>query len=184
VRLKRAEYEWGSDTIEYTAVGTAVHVDGAPPAAEPVLTTFSGEEYWKLLQSGYGPAGVAASSCVYYQAGWDSTNSFWAGGWANRELSDLTKGVRRARGMAQSRLQNASEALGATGVVGVSITQRQHDREVEMGEDLKRTDIIFTFLTLGTAIAPLKHGRPEANVKGVMPLSGRGLSRKSTELGQ
>jgi uncharacterized protein YbjQ (UPF0145 family) len=183
VRLHRAEYEWGSDTIEYTAVGTAVRVEGAPPADEPALTTLSGEDFWKLLQAGYGPVGVAAGNCVFYQVGWDTTNmnSMWSGGWANREISDLTQGVRTARHFAQRNLHSEASLLGAEGVVGVSIEQRQNEHEVEMQNEMKRTDIIFTFLTLGTAIARLKHPRPQAGVKMIKPLSGRGMSRPKSQ---
>jgi uncharacterized protein YbjQ (UPF0145 family) len=182
VRLKRVEYEWGSDTIEYTAVGTAVHIEGAPLAAEPALTTFSGEDFWKLLQAGYGPVGVAAGSCVFYQAGWDTANmsSFWGSGWANQELGDLTRGIRTARSIAQTHLHRSAESLGAEGVVGVDISQRQHDYEIDRG-GITRTDIIFTYLMLGTAIAPLKHARSPHKVSAVMAMSGRGLSRKKTD---
>lgn len=183
VRLKRAEYEWGHDTIEYTAVGTAVHVEGAPPAEEPALTTLSGEDFWKLLQAGYGAVGVAAGNCVFYQVGWDGIylNSIWTGGWANQEVSDFTRGVRSAREMAQRNLHSEAQMLGAEGVVGVEIEQRQREREVEMGNETTRTDIIFTFLAMGTAIAKLKHARPPTAVKFVKPLAGRGMSRPKSQ---
>jgi uncharacterized protein YbjQ (UPF0145 family) len=183
VRLKRAEYEWSSDTIEYTSVGTAVHVQGAPPADEPALTTLSGEDFWKLLQGGYGAAGVAAGNCVFYQVGWNTANmnSIWSGGWANREVSDLSQGVRHARYLAQRNLQSEASILGAEGVVGVTIDQRQEDREVEMQNEVTRTDMIFTFLTMGTAISRLKHPRPEYAIKTIKPLSGRGMSRPKSQ---
>lgn len=178
VRLKLGEFEWGSDLIEYTAIGTAVHVDGAPPADEPALTTLSGEDFWKLLQAGYGPVGVAAGNCVYYQVGWQTANaSSFFGGWYNQELSDLSQGVAEARYLAQSDMHESAGRLGAEGVVGVTIDRRQSEREVELQNETKRTDMIFTFLTSGTAVAPLKNARQGTRVDMVMPLSGRGLSR-------
>ncbi|HEV3311029.1 MAG TPA: heavy metal-binding domain-containing protein [Chloroflexota bacterium] len=179
VRLKKAEYEWGSDTIEYTAVGTAVHVEGAAPAEQVALTTLTGEDYWKLLQAGYGPVGVAGGNCVYYQVGWDTTNInyFWSGGWANREIGDLTQGIRAARYIAQQGMHNSAGRVGADGVVGVTIERHQREHEVEMQDDTRRTDMIFTFLTMGTAVARLKIARPQSTPKLVVPLSGRGLSR-------
>jgi len=181
VRLKMGEYEWSSDTIEYTAVGTAIHVEGAPPAEEPALTTLSGEDFWKLLQAGYGAAGVAAGNCVFYQPGWDSAamNSFWSGGWVNQELRDLTQGIHNARSLAQQKLHAAAARLGAEGVVGVTIQRRQREHEVELQNEMKRTDMVFTFLTAGTAVARLKTARPQTGVRMVIPLSGRGISRRS-----
>lgn len=179
VRFKLGEYEWGSDMIEYTAIGTAVHVEDAPPAKEPALTTLSGEDFWKLLQAGYGPTGVVAGNCVFYQVGWDTANmnSFWGGGWANREIRDLSQGIADARHIAQSRLHSAGAQMGAQGIVGVTIERKQREREVELQNETKRTDMIFTFLTIGTAVARLKSPRPATSVQMVMPLFGRGLSR-------
>jgi hypothetical protein len=85
--------------------------------------------------------------------------------------------VRTARYLAQQDLHSSASRVGAEGVVGVEIRQHQREYEVEMQNGVKRTDIIFSFLTIGTAVARLKEPRPLNVPKLVMPLSGRGQSR-------
>lgn len=162
VHVSRATYDWGQELVEFNAVGTAVRLQGAAPAAHPSLTNLSGQDFWTLLQAGYWPLGVVAASTVYYVvAGWQTqqANSFW-GGWANQELEDFTRGFYDARHRAMSAVHRQAREESAEGVVGMAIEQHQRAHEVELGNDRKRQDMIVTFDVVGTAIQPIQGARP------------------------
>jgi uncharacterized protein YbjQ (UPF0145 family) len=159
VHVKRANYDWAGDLIEFNTVGTAVKLNDQPPAEHPGLTNLSGQDFWKLYSSGYWPLGVVAGSTVFYVvAGWQTqmaNNSFWAR-YANQELTDFSHGLQRARHLAMGRIHQQSNHLGAHGVVGVEIEQDQEEHEVDLGNDQERTDMIFTFHAIGTAISAVR----------------------------
>ncbi len=66
VRLTSRDYEWGSDLLEFTAIGTAIKLPNTPLPQHPFLSDLSGQEFWTLLQAGYYPVGVVTGYCVYY----------------------------------------------------------------------------------------------------------------------
>lgn len=158
VHVTRGRYDWAADLIEFNTVGTAVRVEAAPAAARPALTNLSGQDFWKLFRSGYWPTGVVAASTVYYVvASWQTqmaNNSMW-GSWANMELQDFTRGLYSARNIAMSQVRDQARSLGGIGVVGMQIEQSEEEHEVRLGNDQERTDMIFTFHTIGTAIAAI-----------------------------
>jgi uncharacterized protein YbjQ (UPF0145 family) len=153
VHVNRSSYDWGTHLIEFNAVGTAVRVKDAPLAVRPGLTNLSGQDFWKLHQSGYWPLGVVAASMVYYVvAGWQT----WAaGGWArwyNQELGDFTQGLYTARHLCMGKVWEQASELGGIGIVGMQIEQSEDEYEVETANDQRRQDMIFTFHAIGTAI--------------------------------
>ncbi len=168
VHVTRGRYEWGRDLIEFNTVGTAVRIEGAPPAKQPSLTNLSGQDFWKLARSGHWPLGVVAASTVFYVvASWQTqmaNNSFWGRG-ANMELQDFTQGLYHARNIAIAHVREQALKLGGEGVVGMEIEQSEEEREVELGNEQRRTDMVFTFHCIGTAIARIP------NHQGVPPLN-------------
>ncbi len=158
VHVTRGTYDWAADLIEFNTVGTAVRLDKPQRSSRPALTNLSGQDFWKLYRSGYWPTGVVAGSTVYYVvAGWQSrmaNNSVW-GSWANMELTDFTHGLYRARNIAIAQLRDQAVHLGGVGVVGMQIEQSEEEYEVRLPNDQERTDMIFTFHTIGTAIGNL-----------------------------
>jgi uncharacterized protein YbjQ (UPF0145 family) len=173
VEITFRAYDWAEDIIEYTAVGTAVHIVDAPPAPEPALTNLSGQDFWKLLHAGYWPVGLVAGNCVYYvAASWNTQQlgSFWGTGWWNQEIPEFTQGLSTARDIAQDNMVTEAFQLGAEGIVGVSIQQQGKEYEIELPNDQQRTDMIFTFMAMGTAIVPLAHPRPQPTVQAVLEL--------------
>ena len=73
-------------------------------------------------------------------------------GWYNQELTDFTAGLYAARHSATRLLHSGSSALGASGVVGMTIEQEREEIEVSGSNDNERTDMVFTFHCIGTAI--------------------------------
>jgi uncharacterized protein YbjQ (UPF0145 family) len=145
-----------SDLIEYQAFGTACRVEGATDAGPPGLTNLSGQDFWKLYRGGYWPLGVVAGTTSYYQvASWSTQWATGWGSWANQELTDFTSGVYAARHLAIRRVHQEAQPLNPLGIVGVEIEQEEEEYEVELPNDRHRTDMIFTFHVIGTAITQL-----------------------------
>jgi uncharacterized protein YbjQ (UPF0145 family) len=162
-----------SDEIEVVVLGTAVHLPEGPTGDAPVLTDLSLPDYVLLRRGGYAPVGVVASTSVFYVIPGRQTRSATTG-WqfqANQELADFTQGVYEAREQALGRATEQARALGAGGLVGMSIDHHVATREIErLGRD--RRDLIVTFHVLGTAIAP--HGEHEPQgPKTILPLGAR-----------
>jgi uncharacterized protein YbjQ (UPF0145 family) len=177
VRLKTAEYEWGANNVEFSAIGTAVRLDSlAQKHKHPVLTDLSGQDFYKLMRAGYSPAGIAAGTCVFYAVA--PILSFGMV-WSNQEITDFTRGQMAARDIACFDLEEEAGKLGAGGVVGMNVTSHHRAHEIEQGGG-HRTDMIFTFHALGTAILSTDQTRSASgSFSMVKPLGGRGHSRRT-----
>ncbi len=154
VHVRRGQYDWGTDHIEFHTVGTAVRAGNGEPARKPVLTNLSGQDFWKLARAGFRPLGVVAASSVYYvMAGWATqVANTWYGGQSNQELRDFTAGLYQARNLVMGRVRRQAGEMRAAGVVGVVIEKSEREVEID-GAQGKRTDLVFTFHVIGTAIA-------------------------------
>ena len=163
VRLERKEYEWGSSLLEFIAIGTAIRETGVPAmppgTVQPFVSDLSGEEFWMLRQAGFRPVGFVVGNCTYYCVPtWSTQNAtrggFFGGAWQNQELPDYTQGVYNARSLAMQRMEQEARTVDAVGIVGADIEVEAEPREVELGNDQKRLDMLYHFTAIGTAIAP------------------------------
>ena len=72
VRLDVNYYEWGSDTAEFIAVGTAVKAEDGRSyrnqQGKPFTSDLSGQDFWTLMQTGHVPLGLVMGTCVYHIA--------------------------------------------------------------------------------------------------------------------
>lgn len=160
VRFTRRSYEWGSNLLEYTAIGTAIKLPKTPLAARPFLSDLSGQEFWTLLQAGYYPAGVVTGYCSYYVAlGSNLTQQiqgWWTGG-NNQEIRPFTQGLYNARHLAMERAAGMARKQQALGIVGMHI---ENDRQVSDYETdnppRKYMDLYIHFAVLGTSIIAVK----------------------------
>lgn len=156
VRIQWGAHDFAPHTVEMVAVGTAVRTSAQVRTDPPILTDLSGQDLWKLLSAGYRPVGVVGATTIFYvvpQWNTQRLQSSWGGAWTNAELPDFTQSFYQAREAAFSRLSAEAHALGATGVVGVSLKQHIATREVDTGGGSHRTDLIITLHVLGTGIA-------------------------------
>ena len=174
VRLERREYEWGAGLLEFAAIGTAIREFDVPPstATQPFLSDLSGSEFWMLRQTGFRPVGVAVGNCTYYQVPtWNTqyTTQGW-GSWTNQELPDYTQALYNARSLAMSRMELEARHFGAEGVVGADLEIHVEPREVDTGNNNHRTDMIYHYTAIGTAIAPYKGRWPVFKVMNTVPL--------------
>jgi uncharacterized protein YbjQ (UPF0145 family) len=127
VRLTFNVHAWGSNIIEFVAIGTAVHhieskgsyrtVDG-----KPFTSDLSGQDFWTLLNAGYRPLGLVMGNCVYY-IGYAGGSPL---GGPNQELQGPTQALYDSRELAMERMQAEAEALQAEGIVGVVVEETNH----------------------------------------------------------
>jgi len=144
VRLEVELHRTGRGVAEFTAIGTAIAHSGkrgGRPAGAPdfcFTSDLSGQDFYLLHRAGYQPLGLVFGNCVYQAP----TNYRARSSMANIELEGLTQALTAARELAMGRLQREAEQLRATGVVGVTVTERSHSwwkRAIE-------------FLAVGTAV--------------------------------
>lgn len=176
VRLQVKEFEGAAGLLEFLALGTAVRRRGAPPAGEPFLSDLSGADHWSLVEAGYRPVGFCLGNCTWYQVGdWQTQNAqvggWFGGAWQNQELVGYTQGLYNARHLAMSRMAAEAQAVGAEGIVGVSLHPQVEERHVERGENQPaRRDLLVTFTAVGTAVARDKTAPPPKRGLTVVPL--------------
>jgi uncharacterized protein YbjQ (UPF0145 family) len=152
VRFTREESNFGSSTIEFMAVGTAVRRIDAPPLGrgqEPFVSNLSGQDHWALRQHGYAPLGFVFGTCAWYQyPDWRSSSAMMS--WSNAELTSLSQGLYTAREIAMSRLEFETRSLRASGVVGV--TFESHIEVMEQNNQSSPGGFIMHCTAWGTAI--------------------------------
>jgi uncharacterized protein YbjQ (UPF0145 family) len=174
VRVVRRLRDWASDLAEFVATGTAVRatrIDVGEHA--PLLCSLSGQDVAKLVAHGFWPTGIAGGSTVAYvvtgrQQAQQSGGMFSS--MRNQELPDFSQGLYDARALAMRRVESDARALGATGVVGVTIDRSQREREREIN-NTTYVDLIIELHVLGTAIVetPAAASPPSKNI--MLPLS-------------
>ncbi len=150
VRLSRGSFPLGG--LEFRAIGTAVRAPGAPYGPQvPFTSDVSGQDFAKLIMTGWVPAGLALGISIgsrhddrttARQARWTS---------ANAEVTGWTELVSESRHDARRRLESDVKRLGADGVViaAMQMQVRQRDCPVQVG----RHDHIVEATLIGTAIA-------------------------------
>jgi uncharacterized protein YbjQ (UPF0145 family) len=129
VRLTVNLHAWGSNIIEFLAIGTAVkHEHGQnwrAPNGKPFTSDLTGQDFWTLLRAGYRPLGFVMGNCVYHIAHqglfqWLSNTG------RNIELPNYTQALYDARELAMERMQIEAEELNAEGIVGVTVEEANH----------------------------------------------------------
>ena len=160
VRLDMGDFEWGAGLLEFVALGTAVRREGAPPThGEPFVSALSGADHWALRESGYRPVGFCLGNCTWYQVGDRQTQSaqvggFFGGSWQNQELIGYTQALYTARAAAMTRMRAEADAVGAEGIVGVTLRPEIEKRHVEQNQNqAARQDLVVSFTAFGTAVA-------------------------------
>lgn len=180
VQVSDASHDFaGPNTVEFTAIGTAVRLPEALRTGGVVITDLSAQEYVLLARSGFRPVGFVGVTTVMYVASgvadsWvlSSGNSmFSVAGRANQELSDFTSGFYDAREAAMCRLNGAAAELGAHGVVGVKLSEHMHEREYDDSNENKHHDLVVYIHVLGTAITEGHDPLPSHKLKTVLPVS-------------
>lgn len=163
VRFIRRTYEWGSNLLEYTAIGTAIKLPDRPLTGRPFLSDLSGQEFWTLLQAGYFPSGVVTGYCSYYVALGSTLTQQIQGYWTsgnNQEIRPFTQGLYDARHLAMSRASEMARRQEALGIVGMHIENdrqiSEYETESQGSGTRKYMDLYVHFAVLGTSIIAIK----------------------------
>jgi len=180
VRLTQKQHDWGSELIEYAAIGTAIretNLTAPKPDAsnhQLFLSDLSGQDFWTLRQAGFRPVGIAAGNCTYYQIPTWTTQRAMGGGmfssWQNQELGDYTQALYQARELAMDRLTHAALTAGGTGIVGVTTEIKADPQEIDRGNGVHRTDMMYHFTAIGTVIAPAVEESPHLELSTTVSL--------------
>ncbi len=162
VRLTLTIHQWGSNVIEFLAIGTAVKNaagEGTWRASngKPFQSDLSGQDFWTLLHAGYRPVGMVMGNCVYFVAPTMQGNYH-----QNMELTGPTQAFYDARELAMERMQAEAEALGAEGIVGVTVDESNHTWGVN----------VLEFSAIGTAVVPIRADHQIATPSLVLSVNG------------
>jgi uncharacterized protein YbjQ (UPF0145 family) len=158
---QKAVYQLGQNVAEFVAVGTAVrHRDGhhyRNAKGKPFQSDLSGQDFWTLIRCGYKPVGFVMGNCVYYVP----PHLLQAPAAQSVELTAYTHALYDARELAIERLQDEAEALQATGIVGVTVAERQHSWRADpfnVGNAALQTGEVIELFVVGTAVVPTNAG--------------------------
>jgi uncharacterized protein YbjQ (UPF0145 family) len=163
VRLDVRQYEWGSDLLEFVAVGTAIYPrdetkNWRAPNGRAFTSDLSGQDFWMLLKSGFRPVSMVVGNCVYHVAHQSLGGWFKTAG-QNVEMTAFTQALYDARELAMERLQYEAQSDGASGVVGATISEWTHG---------SWEPHIIEFFAVGTAVLPIETTEPPPTPQLVM----------------
>src|ERR1022692_5067426 len=145
VRLDVNYYEWGNDSAEFIALGTAVKAEDGTSyrnkLGKPFTSDLSGQDFWTIMQTGYVPQGLVMGTCVYHIAHRGLGQTLGSVG-QNVELPNFTQALYEARELAMTRRQDEGNRPGASGIHGVRLEEKSH----QWGSHT------IEFLSIGTAV--------------------------------
>ncbi len=175
VKFEKKGYEWTDELVEFTAVGTAVRLKGAPPADRPTLTLLTTGQLWKLHHAGYWPVAIAMGNCFWHEPHADCTSE---GSWYSQELPAHTRAATTARDLAVERFRSFAEHFNAHGVVGVKVQRHGGDYEYE-SNDRSHTSFHIEMVLMGTAV--VRRGDAGAPPRPKLVVDLRDLVRRTSD---
>ena len=165
VRLEIRFYEWGDNLAEFMAIGTAVRDrqggSWRTPAGKPFTSDLSGQDFWTLLHAGQRPVALVMGNCVYHVAHRRMLQAM-SQAYRNVELPNFTQALYTARELAMERMQYEARQVGAAGVVGVQIIEKNH----VWGHHA------IEFFAVGTAVTRFREGGLASRPRLVLTLDG------------
>jgi uncharacterized protein YbjQ (UPF0145 family) len=136
--------------LEFKAIGTAIRAPGAPQLKTPFTSDLSGQDFGKLVQTGWMPVGLALGiSVAARHDDWLTVGQTrWGAG--NAEVAGYTELVNDARHDARQQLSKDVSKLGGEGVVIADMDLLVRERECPAQEGGR--DHIIEATNIGTAI--------------------------------
>jgi len=148
VRLSDAVLPFGG--LQFTAIGTAVRAPGAAAPRAPFTADVSGQDFAKLISTGWVPVGIAQGISI--GARHDDWTTARQARWnfRNAEVTGWTELVNQCRHDARGQLAADVGRLGAEGVVLTAMRMRVSGRDcpVTVGQH----DHVVEAIVTGTAI--------------------------------
>ena len=165
VQLRPCSFDFSMEVIEFVAVGTAIKAsDGnsyRTQAGRPFTSHLSGQDFWTLWQHGWLPRAMVMGTCVYHVAHLSFRQALQSLG-QNMEMVPYSQAVYDAREIAMSRMQYEGRQVGASGVVGVNVSESNW----VWGENG------IEFFALGTAVSRVHADATPVVPQMVLPLAG------------
>ena len=211
VRLKRESVGWGSDLLEFSAIGTAIREKDLPAstckpgaplpgafaasagpskahAAAPglCLSELSGQDFWRLRASGFRPVGIAVGNCTYYTIPSWGTRNATTGGWfggGSWQNIELPDYTQATYTARELAMGRMEAEASRFGASGIVSVDLDVVAEPREVEVNKQTrlDMLFHFTAIGTAIAPCHELPPRPQVALTLSLR-RGASTENITL--
>ena len=146
VQLEWKGVPWSAEAVEFIAFGTAIKAPAGdnwkmPGTGRAFTSDLSVDDFYRLVGTGYVPVAFVLGTCVYHIAV-QSLRQMWGQMARNTEMAVQTQGLYEAREIAMTRMQAEAERDGATGIVGVRVSEHRFGWESHITE----------FLALGTSV--------------------------------
>ena len=142
-------------SMDFTLVGTAVHVAGLAPSDDPIVATVPALEFVKLLEADVVPTGVAVGAHHEWLDDWTGrANLQFIGNTESRALSELWE---RVRTQAHQELRTNARSQGNGVLAHVNFSQAfKQERDQQPPQYLARHIVVATTVDARRA-APLSH---------------------------
>ena len=116
-------------SMDFSLVGTAVHMQGLPPSDDPIIATVPALEFVKLLEADVVPTGLAVGAHYEWLNDWrhNTPNLRWMGNVEAQQLSALWETVRHH---AHAQLRSYARSQG-NGVLAPLNFSQMFEREGE-----------------------------------------------------
>jgi len=141
VKMRTIPLEAGN-SMDFTLVGTAVHVDGLPPSSDPIVATVPALEFVKLLEADVVPTGIAIGAYYEWLLNFSiNPNMTWMGNIESHRLSNLWEEVRRN---AHQNLRVHSRRQGNGVLAHLNFSQMFEDEVNDQKRYLARHIVVAT----------------------------------------
>jgi uncharacterized protein YbjQ (UPF0145 family) len=183
VRLSIGQFPSGG--LEFKAIGTAIRAPLSPRLRRPFTSDLSGQDFAKLVHSGWMPAGLALGITIAARHDdWQTVGQTrWSAG--NAEVTGWTELVNDARHDARQQLAADVKRIGAEGVVIANMDLWVRERECPAQEG--RRDHIIEAVNIGTAIVRFNSSHLERNQRSplaIMSLDPQRRQAARVDIGQ
>jgi uncharacterized protein YbjQ (UPF0145 family) len=185
VRLSRGSFPLGGP--QFTAIGTAVRApDAAPGQPVPFTSDVSGQDFAKLIMTGWVPAGLVLGISIGSRHDDRKTARQARWGAGNAEVTGWTELVSQSRHDARRQLESDVKRLGAEGVVIATMEMRVRERDCPV--TVGRRDHIVEATLIGTAVARFsraekRHDGPARPIMSLDPQRRQAARRLATRAG-
>jgi uncharacterized protein YbjQ (UPF0145 family) len=169
VHVSRGAFPLGG--TEFTVIGTAVRAPGvAHGQAAPFTSDVSGQDFAKLIMSGWVPVGLVLGISIGSRHDDRNTTRQARLGSGNAEVAGWADLVSQSRHDARRQLESDVRRLGADGVV--IATMRMRVRQRDCPATVGRHDHIVEASLIGTAVARFSRPghRPDGPALAIMSL--------------
>lgn len=168
VQLTIAPFRGAANHLEFQAIGTAVRAAGERRPNRPFLSHVSGQEFAKLIETGWVPVDMVFGSSIGVR------HDDWRTQWSTQryappqEVTGWTELVSVTRHEARQHVRQDAARVGARGVVLSSVDLKVHERECSYNEN--QHDHVVETTIIGTAIAEFRKTHHPASTLKIMRL--------------